>query len=292
MKEITVFTPTYNRALILPKLYNSLCKQTNKNFLWLVIDDGSEDSTSKLFEKWMKDEIIEIAYEKQENKGKMNAHNVAVKKTQTALFVCVDSDDYLLENAIENIINSKKHIIMNNIAGMIAFRKMDNKDNHEYTFKNYEMSTMSNLYKNGFSGETTIVFKTDVIKKFLFPEIEGEKFITERYIYDQIDQEYKYILLSEPLVVCKFFQYGYTKNITKIMLHNPKGYALYYNQSLNLFHLKLKNRITYTMLYIAFSKLGNQKNIYRNSNCKSFIIYSIALILSFLYRKKLIKSLN
>ena len=74
-REMTVFTPTYNRAYILPKLYNSLCEQTCKNFEWLIVDDGSTDNTSEIIEKWIAERKIEIRYIKQKNGGKQRAHN-------------------------------------------------------------------------------------------------------------------------------------------------------------------------------------------------------------------------
>ena len=42
---VTVVTPTYNREKEIVNLYKSLCLQTNQNFLWMVIDDGSTDNT-------------------------------------------------------------------------------------------------------------------------------------------------------------------------------------------------------------------------------------------------------
>ena len=52
---LTVFTPTYNRAYCLHKCYDSLRRQTVKNFEWLIIDDGSDDNTGELVKKWMSD---------------------------------------------------------------------------------------------------------------------------------------------------------------------------------------------------------------------------------------------
>ena len=105
MKELTVFTPTYNRAYTLGRLYESLCRQSNKNFEWLVVDDGSKDGTEELIKSWQSEEKISIRYIYQENGGKMRAHNRGVKSTETELFVCVDSDDYLVDDGIEKILS-------------------------------------------------------------------------------------------------------------------------------------------------------------------------------------------
>src|SRR5690606_35774747 len=99
MKTITVFTPTYNRAHLLPRLYESLCRQTSKDFLWLVIDDGSVDNTKEIVQSWIKENIIQIEYHFKENGGMHTGHNMAIKNIKTELCMCVDSDDYLLDDS-------------------------------------------------------------------------------------------------------------------------------------------------------------------------------------------------
>ena len=103
---LTVFTPTYNRAYILPRLYESLLKQTDKNFEWVIVNDGSTDNTKKIIEEWIEKDKIVIRYYEQENQGKPVAHNKGVEKAKGEIFTCVDSDDFLVDNAVE-IINSK-----------------------------------------------------------------------------------------------------------------------------------------------------------------------------------------
>lgn len=75
MAILTIFTPTYNRIKTLQRAYDSLIQQTSKDFSWLIIDDGSEDGTEKLVEKWQSEQIIEITYIKQENSGKTKSIN-------------------------------------------------------------------------------------------------------------------------------------------------------------------------------------------------------------------------
>lgn len=77
MKTLTIFTPTYNRGYILGNAYESLKKQTNKDFIWLIVDDGSTDNTEDIVEKWIEENTIEIRYIKKENGGKHTAYNVA-----------------------------------------------------------------------------------------------------------------------------------------------------------------------------------------------------------------------
>ncbi len=75
-KRITVFTPTYNRAYILPQLYHSLQRQSFLNFEWLIVDDGSTDDTEKTVQQWIEEENpFAIVYCKQQNGGKHRAIN-------------------------------------------------------------------------------------------------------------------------------------------------------------------------------------------------------------------------
>ena len=121
-KKITVFTPTFNRAYKLDDLYESLLKQTEQNFIWLIVDDGSTDNTEEKVKGWIKKGEMEILYYFQENAGKMQAHNKAVLECRTELFLCVDSDDYLVEDAIEKILKKWLKRDRNNMAGIIAYK--------------------------------------------------------------------------------------------------------------------------------------------------------------------------
>ena len=103
MKRITVFTPTYNRGYILESLYVSLKKQTNQSFKWLIVDDGSTDNTEEIVRSWRNEGLIDLQYYKQVNAGKMAAHNKGVELCDTEFFLCIDSDDYLTNDAIATI---------------------------------------------------------------------------------------------------------------------------------------------------------------------------------------------
>ena len=93
MATLTVFTPAYNRAHTLPRTYESLQKQSCKDFVWLIVDDGSKDQTAKLVKEWQQQEkTFEIRYIYKENGGMHTAHNVAYENIDTELNVCIDSD--------------------------------------------------------------------------------------------------------------------------------------------------------------------------------------------------------
>ena len=191
MKKITVFTPTYNRAYILPKLYESLKKQTVSDFIWLIVDDGSSDDTKSLVDTWKNEKQVDIVYIYQQNAGKMSAHNCGVIECKTELFMCIDSDDWIVNDSIESILMEWEILPYKEkeaICGIVAYRGVDTDKTIGNEFPlGTEKSTLSGLYSNGFRGDTTLIFKSNVIKQYLFPIIGNEKFITEAYIYEQID---------------------------------------------------------------------------------------------------------
>ncbi len=235
MNKLTVFTPTYNRAYILPKLYKSLTAQTVKDFVWLIVDDGSTDNTKELVLSWIDESLIEIRYFQQENGGKMKAHNLGVEKTDTELFTCVDSDDYLVNSAVEKLLDCWENTDKpSDVCGIVAYKgNEDNKIISSEFPKGVEITHYSDLYSNGFKGDTTLLFKTEILKRHPFPIIVNEKFITEAYIYEQIDRQYRVIILPEIITVCEYIEDGLTRNLHKVTFNNPCGYVAYFLQKGN-----------------------------------------------------------
>uniref|UniRef100_UPI002175FEAF glycosyltransferase family 2 protein n=1 Tax=Bacillus thuringiensis TaxID=1428 RepID=UPI002175FEAF len=202
MENLTIFTPTYNRGYLIQRCYESLCRQSNKNFVWLIVDDGSTDNTEQIINSFIKEKKIKIIYFKQKNSGKQVAHNTGVLMCTTKIFVCVDSDDYLSDNAVQLIYDTWDKIESDRkLAGIIALKGNNFSEVVGTEMpKNIEKSSIFNLYeKHKFKGDAMLVFKTDILKKHLFPVFEGEKFITEAVVYDQISQKYEMKLLNEVL---------------------------------------------------------------------------------------------
>ncbi len=236
--SLTIFTPTYNRAYILSQLYDSLIGQTVKYFEWLIVDDGSVDETENLVASWIESGQITIRYIKQANGGKMRAHNRGVVETNTELFLCVDSDDWLPKNAVEMILNHWQYSSCKDdehCCGMVAYRGKNDVEPIGNVFPHsIETATLSGLYQQGFRGDTSLIFKTSVIRQYPFPIIGNEKFITEAYVYDQIDLKYSLQLLREIIIVCEYREDGLTQNLTAVSFRNPCGYSAYFIQKGNL----------------------------------------------------------
>lgn len=229
MKTITVFTPTYNRAHLLPRLYESLCRQTSKDFIWLVIDDGSSDGTADLVQSWIKEGKIEIQYHFKKNGGMHTGHNAAYRLIETELNVCIDSDDYMPDGAIEKILNAWNSAIdKTKIAGIIGL-DADQKGNLIGTSipENLSKGSLDELYKkHGVKGDKKIVLRTDVVRKYpAYPEFEGEKLVPLGILYMMIGKDYDFIYKNEVYCIVEYQAEGSSNTIFRQYKLSARGFA-------------------------------------------------------------------
>lgn len=291
---ITIFTPTYNRANTLPRLYESLCNQANKNFKWLVVDDGSSDNTRSLIESWVEEKKIDITYIYQENAGKSVAHNVGVENTDTELFTCVDSDDYLTKDAVEKILGSWLEIkgMDNRIGGLILFRMLnDGQPITIYKDKSRNRGTLKSFYDDRILvGDTMLVFEREKMKWFSFPKIDGENFVPEAYLFDAFNYYYDFYLVPEYVYVGEYLEDGYTKNMARLIANNPKGYRRYIIQRLQ-YDKKMRHKLADTIRYIAISFCCSERKVIKEApyKCNAFLMYIPGFIF---YLKRYKKFLN
>lgn len=228
MKSITVFTPTFNRAYCLHQLYESLVNQTNQDFIWLVIDDGSTDNTKSLVTGWQNEGKIEIDYIYKANGGMHTGHNVAYANIQTELNVCIDSDDFLPLDSIAIIVDYWKANKSDHLAGMIGLDAFKDgtivgtpfpKDMKECKY--FELKSKFNVV-----GDKKFVYRTDVIKQYpAYPVFPEERFVPLGYKYLLIDQDYNLGVIHDVLCIVEYMPDGSSKNIFRQYRKNPKGFA-------------------------------------------------------------------
>lgn len=230
MVTLTVFTPVYNRAHTLPRTYESLCIQDCKDFMWLIIDDGSTDGVESLIREWQKkDNGFEIQYIYKENGGMHTAHNVAYEHIVTELNTCIDSDDCMAEGAVQSIVEEWKKVKDKGYAGLIG---LDADLKGELIGKGFpkdlKETTLVGYYAAGGIGDKKLVYRTDVIKKYPpYPVFEGEKYVSLAYIYRLIDQDYKLAVLDKVLCNVEYQNDGSSATMWKEYVKNPKGFAFW-----------------------------------------------------------------
>ena len=230
MTKLTICTPTFNRAYILPKLYDSLNNQSCSSFEWLIIDDGSSDNTEEIVSSWLKKENnFPIRYYKKPNGGKCSAINYGLDLSQGELFLVIDSDDTVTHNAVEIVINLEKTINNKEQFCGVAF-------NLGLTKVNTPNKTFNDEYKDGslleryteFDGERAFAFYTEVHKKYKYPVFENEKFMTEAVVWNRIANDgYNMRFSNDIICIYEYRDDGLTKAGNSIFINNPHGYGLW-----------------------------------------------------------------
>ena len=228
---LTIFTPTYNRAYLLKNLWKSLCEQKNKNFIWLIVDDGSTDGTHKLVEELKKNSSFKIQYAYQKNSGKHVAHNRAVLMCESPLFMCVDSDDILTPEAVNLIELYYREAAKQNLNIIGWCNRRGNLEGFPVKDKNWpkdepRISCVELFEKLNFHGETALIWRTAFLKRYKFPIIPREKFVTEMVLYYQISNTAKLQLKNEIFYLFEYHNDGYTEAGFILKKNNPIGTAI------------------------------------------------------------------
>lgn len=263
MATLTVFTPAYNRAYSINLCYESLCRQTCKDFVWMVVDDGSTDNTKKIIKKWKnEDNGFEIIYIYKENGGMHTAHNTAYKNITTELNVCIDSDDYMTDNAVELIVDFWNKNKDEKYAGIIALDITTENEVVGCKLPNKKDTTLSGFYKDGGKGDKKLIYRTDVINKYPeYPVFKGEKYVSLAYKYSFIDDDYTMLILNEPVCVVEYRTDGSSNNMLRQYYTNPRGFAFirkFDMQRTNNFAEIMRNCIHYVSSSFI---MGNKKFI-------------------------------
>lgn len=287
---ITICTPTYNRAHTLPRLYDSLCKQTSLEFEWIVVDDGSSDRTKDLIDNWMKDRKINIKYYYQRNRGKHIAHNLGVEKASAPLFTCLDSDDWFYEDTIEKILSFKQLIINEQYCGIIGIDTYkDNKLVGDYFPEQLISSNWKDLmFKHRIKGDKTIIFKTEILKKYPFPE-NADKHMPPSFQLFKMSEFYKFYLTNNHLKYVEYLPDGITANIRKKYEVAPNNYMSYRLLIMDIVDkkiLKAKNAILFNIAKIHSGKRLNQLNIPNKHKKYLITTYPLALVYIIFFKKK------
>ncbi len=204
MKQLTIFTPAYNRAHTIGRTYASLCRQSCQDFEWLIVDDGSTDNTRQLVEGWMREGRIAIRYIHQENQGMHGAHNTAYRNIHTPLNTCIDSDDYMPDDAVQTILSFWHEHGSEEYAGIIGLDQADGGEVIGTRFDEAEKATtLLGFYERGGRGDKKIVYRTEVIKNYPeYPIFDGEKYVGLAYKYYLVDKDYKLLTLNKVFVHC------------------------------------------------------------------------------------------
>ena len=285
MVDLTVFTPAYNRADLLPRLYESLKKQTSKNFKWLIIDDGSTDNTAELVQEWKnKTSDFEINYVYKKNGGLHTAYNEAIARLDTELAVCIDSDDYMPDDAVQLITDFWQNNGSDEFGGITGLDMRENGDIIGGLLPDRKTINLIGLLTEKYNipnADRKHVVRSDLYKSVAPMTVyENEKNFNPHYMHLQISKKYDFLVLNKPLCVVEYQDGGMTNNMIRQYYTSPNSFAqirrLYLSFENTPFMFKFRNSVH----YVSSCILSKQKNIIKNTPAKLYAV--IALIPGFL----------
>lgn len=283
---LTVFTLTYNRAYCLHKCYESLLRQTSKDFEWLIIDDGSTDDTKSLVKKWMDEAKINIKYIYKKNGGMHSGYNVAYDNIYTELAVSIDSDDYMTDNAVEIIVDFWKKNGSDKFAGIVGLNlTTDGNILGKPLPKKRHMKVYDYYNRLGGSGDKKMVYRPEVIRPYKSPEFENEKLFPTCYKYFMVDLKYDMLILNQPLCVVEYMPDGFTNNILKSYKKNLNSYIYYRQFILNYPNATFMHKYRFAIHYVAECLLA-KKRVIRDTSKKGIVFLAFPLgVLLYFYLK-------
>lgn len=289
MSSVTIITPTYNRADLLPRLYESLLSQTDMDFEWLVIDDGSKDGTKELIQRYIDENKIPIHYEKQPNSGKHTALNRGIAKIDSELTFIVDSDDYLTSDAVEIILSyHRKFNNTDKLCGYSFLRcHQDGRVNTAYFPEDEKLDTYLSVRINGnIGGDKAEVFYTDILKQYPFPVFEGEKYMPEDVVWMRMSGPYRMLHVNKNIYICDYLEGGLTNTGRKMKIHSPKGMVLRSEVYLDNPDTCFKVRIKMMLLYNIYGRFAGYEAGRLFKNVRQKLLWLICYIPSFVLYKK------
>lgn len=274
-KRITVFTPSYNRADLLPNLYGSLIRQNSRDFQWLVIDDGSTDNTREVVAEWIREKKIDIQYVYKKNGGLHTGYNKAIECMDTELSICIDSDDYLTDDCIETVLEFWDEHKAEDIAGFIGLDIRP--DGSVIGGLLPDTKTVDPLWlTEQDAGDRKYVIRNDCYRKvYPMPVFAGEKNFNPHYLVLKLCRDYKFLVLNKPLCVVDYQPDGMSANIFRQYVNSPRSFAELRRVIMENPNTSLPYLVKTTIHYVSSSILSKNKHFVRESPRKLLTVLMI-----------------
>jgi len=267
---LTILTPAFNRAAKLPSLYASLCSQTDKGFIWLVVDDGSTDGTKDLIRGFAQEEKeFAIIYIRKENGGKHTALNLGIRQVRTELTFIVDSDDRLIPGSAVAAIRriSREYAPRRQSEHLCGFSLLRVDEQGAVNAGSFPVDGAVSTYMEqrinaGLLGDKAEVFYTDVLRQYPFPVFAGEKFLPEDAVWMAMSPPWNMVHLNRPVYICEYLEGGLTKSGRRMKIHSPLGMMYRSKVYLEKDGVKTSVRLKMMLLYQIYRGFAGE--LYRN----------------------------
>jgi len=271
---LSIVTTTYNRAHTLTTVYESLKKQTNKQFEWIIIDDGSSDNTEMLANSFIVDQnnCFDIVYHKKANGGKHTALNEAYQYVQGEIILILDSDDYLTDDAVAIIHEDwNKYKDNPNLCGLSYLKCYTDGKIIDDKFPNdvYIASYVECRINKDIKGDKAEVFRTNLLQDNPFPVFEGERFLGESVIWTKLGYLYETVHINKLIYICEYLEGGLTQSGRAMRIKCPKGGMLYCKVHIDK-RIKFKIRLRMIMLYLVYAYFDRKQYIESVNEVKKY----------------------
>lgn len=262
---ITIITPLYNRAPFLPKLSESLERQTDKDFEWIVVDDGSIDDVHREIERLLPTSFP-VRLLSKGNGGKHTAVNMGIRNARGQLVLILDSDDVLPPTAIADIAKAYEPVKgKENIAGVCGY--MAHRDGRMIGYPKIEADTseIDLRYRYHVLGDMCEVFRTDILRQFPFPEIQGERFCPECLVWNRIAKKYRLHVFPKVIYLRDYLDGGLTDNIVRIRMNSPIASMMTYAE-MNALPIPWVQKAKAAINYYRFKACLSESHV-KEANC-------------------------
>ncbi|MDV5172118.1 glycosyltransferase family A protein [Photobacterium rosenbergii] len=292
----SIVTPTYNRAHLLTRLYESICAQKYINIEWIIVDDGSQDNTKEVIDAIMSNHTgFPIKYFYKDNGGKHTALNTGFSKSTNEMLLILDSDDELTANTLSRVselwFDLKDNASIAGIIGLCRDAETNDLIGTKFPKENMFSTITKNMFYFNRRGDTCDFIRTEYIKEYRFPELEGQRFIPESIVTYDLDKQYQYLCVNEVFEVKEYQKEGITKNFTRLAINNANGYFLRFEHLMHncfLNQMSTKGKITVSANYYRY--LWHSENAFSlkkllDNKINPFLILSGVVIGSVYYLK-------
>ena len=275
---LTVFTPTYNRKALLCNCYESLKRQTSYDFMWLVIDDGSNDDTKSLIDTWIGETPpFKIKYIYKENGGLHTAYNVAIEHMNTELCMCIDSDDYLVDDSVECILEKWKQESANNVAGIVALNCTTKEQILGKRLPDIPYAHIIDLYcRYKCRRDLKMIYRTELLKRYgPIPEFPNERYMNPYYLFLKVDKDLPMLLYNKAVCVVNYQDDGMSNDIISQYLQSPNSYAELRRMMMSMSRASKKYVYKQAIHYVSSSLFAKQKHMISTSPQKILTLLAL-----------------
>ena len=280
MIKLTVFTPAYNRAELLGRCFESMKRQTCKDFIWMVIDDGSTDNTRQVVESWQREPLdFRLEYYYKENGGLHTAYNEAIARTETELCVCIDSDDFMPDDAVAKILRFWEEHGSDRVAGIVGL-DYDLQGNilgdplPDQKTVNLIDLLWGRYHINNL--DRTNVVRTELYKKYApMKSFPGEKNFNPHYMHLQISREYDFLVMNENLRFVEYQPGGMTASLLYQFRNSPNSFMALRRLYLSFENTPLKFRFRHSIHYVSSCIFARNKNWLKDSPQKGLCLLAL-----------------